>query len=99
LGSTSFPPEAGIPALVEDGVSGLVVDAGSSEAIRAAVFAAGRKPELRPELTRAAQGQGRGFSQFADRIGREVAIYDKLLGRQPRGSAAGTGAELSLTES
>jgi glycosyltransferase involved in cell wall biosynthesis len=89
---------AGIPALVEDGVSGLVVDAGSPEAIRAAVLRLVENPEFRLELTRAARAKVEDSYSFADRIGREVAIYDKLLG-QPRGSAAGTGAELSSTGS
>jgi glycosyltransferase involved in cell wall biosynthesis len=90
---------AGIPALVEDGVSGLVVDAGSPEAIRAAVLRLVENPELRLEFTRAARAKVEDSHSFADRIGREVAIYDKLLGRQPRGFAAGTGAELSATGS
>jgi glycosyltransferase involved in cell wall biosynthesis len=90
---------AGIPALVEDGVSGLVVDAGSSEAIRASVLRLVENPELRLELARAARAKVEDSHSFADRIGREVAIYDQLLGRQPRGVAARTGAELSSTGS
>lgn len=74
----------GVPDLVEDGVSGLLVDAGDDRALAAAIVALAGDPERRHALGQA--GRKRVHPGFgADRLVRDIeSLYARLLAERSR---------------
>jgi len=72
----------GLPEIVEDGVSGLVVPAGDADALAAAIVALARDPERVRRL--GAAGRRRALAQFSPEatVAATEAVYRDLLSRR-----------------
>lgn len=72
---------AGVPMLVEDGQSGLLVEPGSVDALAQAIGQLTTDQALAERLTRAARQRIEEKFSFARRMEKIVHIYDQVLGR------------------
>jgi glycosyltransferase involved in cell wall biosynthesis len=71
---------AGVPNLITEGVTGLLCPVGEVEPLTQAMLAAAADPDLRRRLALAARELIEQRYTFAQRMARERAIYDKVLG-------------------
>lgn len=72
---------AGIPRLVEDGRSGLLVEPGFSESLASSIARLAADPELRHSLAQEACDVIQHRFSFETRMARIRTIYDDLIGR------------------
>jgi glycosyltransferase involved in cell wall biosynthesis len=70
---------AGIPRLVEDGVNGLLIEPGNSDALSAAVMRLAGDADLRTRLGPAARRTIEERYDFAQRMQKIANLYDRLL--------------------
>ena len=73
---------AGVPTLVEDGVSGLIIEPSSTHELVAAIERLLVGANLRTKLSSAARRRVEEKFSFARRMEKIVAIYDEVLGRK-----------------
>jgi glycosyltransferase involved in cell wall biosynthesis len=72
---------AGIPRLVEDGRSGLLIEPGPPEALSVSIARLSNDPDLRHALARQGLEVIRSQFSFETRMARIRSIYDDLIGR------------------
>lgn len=72
---------AGVPTLVEDGASGLIVEPGDRAALTRGIERLVDSPELRDRLARAGRQRVETDFSFARRMEKVVQIYERVLGR------------------
>ncbi len=72
---------AGVPALVEDGVNGLLVEPGSAATLAAAIERLARDPALARRLGAAGRATVEASFGFDTRMASMISIYRRLLGR------------------
>ncbi|WP_169978991.1 glycosyltransferase family 4 protein [Tautonia rosea] len=72
---------AGIPRLVNDGRSGLLVESGSSESLASSIARLATDPDLRQALAREGLDVIRNHFSFETRMARIRSIYDDLMDR------------------
>ncbi len=70
----------GLPELVEDGVSGMVIPPRDAAAIRDAVRALAADPERRLAMGQAARARVEGVFNFRHTAEKTLAVYERLLG-------------------
>lgn len=74
---------AGVPKVIEHERSGLLIEPGSVDQLEQALRRMLEHPEFRRDLALAARCTIEESYSFADRMRKEVAIYDRVLGRSP----------------
>jgi glycosyltransferase involved in cell wall biosynthesis len=74
---------AGVPRLIEDGVNGLLVDAGNVDQLAGAVDRLIRDEELRRRLAHAGCATVKAGYSFEARMRKIVRLYNTLLNRDP----------------
>ena len=72
-------PVGGIPSLVEDGVTGLIVPKGDPETLRAAVTRLLGNPALRRKLGAAARARVREVASWDRVVEQTLAAYETAL--------------------
>lgn len=72
---------AGVPTLIKDGQSGLIVDPGNAEALVAGLAKLVDNPILREEFRRAGRRRVEAHFAFDRRMEKVVRIYDQILKR------------------
>lgn len=73
---------AGVPSLVEEGSSGLIVEPGSAEALSGGIRRLAEEPALRDSLAAGARRRVEERFSFARRMEKIVSIYDAVLDRR-----------------
>lgn len=69
----------GIPAVLQDGIEGWLVDPGSAEALRAALAALIQDADLRADMARDGRRLVEREFDFRVRMNKMIAVYDELL--------------------
>ncbi|HMP75766.1 MAG TPA: glycosyltransferase family 4 protein [Kiritimatiellia bacterium] len=78
----------GLPELVEDGVSGLVVPAGCAKSLADALARVLRDAALRKQLAAGARAQIAGRFSFDRTVGETLRLYERLCAGQPASADA-----------
>jgi glycosyltransferase involved in cell wall biosynthesis len=71
---------AGVPEMLQDGTTGLLIDPDDIEGLAAAIQRIATDPELRTRLVTEARSVVATRYSFAERMRKECAVYDDLLG-------------------
>lgn len=77
----------GVPRLVQDGVNGLLIEAGDAAPLTAALARLLGDAALRDRFRAAGRETVEGRFSFAGRMRKLAAVYDELLGRRPAAGA------------
>ena len=81
----------GVPYLIEDGVTGLLFEAGDAEGLARQLVALGQDATLREHLGRRLYQKANDDFSLDSTLRRQIRIYETILRRQERKRGAGSG--------